>query len=736
MELFYKQPAGQWEDCLVMGNGSMGAMAFGKTDVETIGLNHDTLWSGTYRDKNDIASLTYLAEARRLIFSGKQHEAFLLMNQHMLGAWTESYLQLGFLEIDFGHKNVSNYRRSLDLDNAVQTISYTAGGASYSRQMLVSAPHKVFVLRLCCDSPVLSFTLTAKSLCRFETHEADGSLVLCGKAPSHVEPDYVGEVENAVVYGGKSLSFMAQICPVYCDGRVFISDSALCVDGARQCTLYITFDTDFRGEICCKTPTIGFDELLAAHAADYQALFGRVDVDFGPQLSIPTDRRLQNLRAGGDDPGLFALYLQFSRYLTISSSRPGSQAANLQGIWSWQERAPWACNYTTNINVEMNYWPCLAGNLAECMEPYFNLIEEMAAEGRKTAQKVHGCRGFCAHHNSDLWRMTSPAGGDARHSYWPMALGWMARDMWEFYCYTQDEGFLENRALPILEGCALFFCDWLVEHDGFLVTCPSTSPENVFLDENKNLCGANYAGAMDMTIVREVFDEYAAACRVLGIESELLDEVATKRERLAPYAYDENGMLLEFYENFEMPEPGHRHLSAVYGLYPGCAAFSDGALFEGAKKLFENRLANGDSGVYSTLNVGWSCAWISLLWARLKNGEEAYASMRRLLTNSTLDSLLDTFPPFQIDGNFGGGAALLEMLVQSHEGCIHLLPALPKAFSKGHATGLRARGGAAVSLWWENGRVTRAEINPCNEAPLVIKYNGKTVTVKGETTLV
>ena len=477
------------------------------------------------------------------------------------------------------------------------------------------------------------------------------------------------------------------------------------VSGASRCLLMLS---------AMRQPVLpdnmDYEALKAAHIQDYRSIYDKVELYLGEQKDLPTEERLELLKKGEEDNGLYGLFFQYGRYLLIASSREGSLPANLQGIWSWELRAPWSSNWTININTQMNYWHALSCNLEECLEPYIRFVERVSEEGKKTAAVNYHCRGSVAHHNVDYWGNTSPVGvpqgekagedGCVNWAFWPMGGAWLTQEIFRAYEYSGDEEYLKNTAAPIIREAALFLNDWLVEYQGEWVTCPSTSPENQFRLPDGQITGLTYASAMDMAIVKEVFTHYCRICEILGTQDALYREICEKMPRLAPFRTGSFGQLLEWHEEYEEPEPGHRHASHLYGLFPAEVFAGDAKLTEACRVSLMHRLENGGG------HTGWSCAWIINLFAVLKDGEKAYEYLRTLLTRSTYPNLWDAHPPFQIDGNFGGTAGIANMLVQDRGGSVTLLPALPAQFKEGYVKGLCIKGRKCVDISWKDGKET------------------------------
>ncbi|MGP8243657.1 MAG: glycosyl hydrolase family 95 catalytic domain-containing protein [Bryobacteraceae bacterium] len=745
LTLWYRQPAKLWVEALPVGNGKLGAMIFGGTASEQIQFNEQTVWTGAPHDYAHKGAYQYLDKIRELLWAGQQKEAEALALKEFMSEplRQKAYQAFGDLLLDFpgiDESGVTDYRRALDLNTAIAAVEFQAKGVTYRREIFASYPAKVIVIRLTANRPgSVTFSAALKSAHRDSTSGVlgDGDLVMDGQ-----------------VEGG-AIRFEARLDVAVQGGKRETRDGRAVVEGADSATLVLTGATNFvdykdvSGDPKARNARYlvgvhikSYDTLRAEHIADYRNLFGRVALDLGtsPAAANPTDERVRDF-AGGHDPQLVALVFQYGRYLLISSSRPGGQPANLQGLWNQSNTPPWESKYTTNINTEMNYWPAEETNLAECEAPLFAAMKDLQASGAITAKEEYNARGWVLHHNFDLWRGTAPI--NAPHDgLWPSGGAWLATGLWEHYLFSGDRQFLRDAGYPLMKGAALFFVDTLVKDpkSGYLITGPSNSPEQG---------GLVMGPTMDREIVRALFGDVIAASRILNVDDELRARLTEMRGRIAPYRIGRYHQLQEWMEDVDDPTNHHRHVSHLWAVYPGSEITRYGTpdLFAAAR---QSLIYRGDEA------TGWSLAWKINLWARFLDGEHAYRILRNLVTPAAdkgpgvaahaglYANLFDAHPPFQIDGNFGATAGITEMLLQSDDphgtptsltpaetgaaAFLTLLPALPGAFPTGNVSGLRARGDVGVALEWRDGKLEKATLRPGASKPITLRYDGRQAT--------
>ncbi len=724
LRLWYDQPAEEWVEALPIGNGSLGAMVFGGVERERIQFNEDTLWTGVPRDYVNAKALETLPEVRQLLFEGKQSEAEDVAWDMMSDpVRQEAYQPFGDVILEFaGHSDWTNYERELDLHEGITRVGYEVDGVNYTREIFSSYPGQAIVMRITSDqSEALDCDLIKKSphpesevRCR---KDGEGGLIrLFGQVQDREE----GDAKKPC-----ALRFESRLW-VESDGEITERDGHLSVRNASQIVLKLCAGTSYNNyrdidgipaqkceENLAPVQDQTYEALKNEHIEDYQKLFQRMSLDLGTSEASekPTNERIENF-AQQNDPQLVELYFQFGRYLLISSSRPGSQPANLQGIWNEEMNPPWESKWTVNINTEMNYWPAEMTNLSECHEPLFSMLEDLTVTGGNVAKEHYGCRGWVLHHNTDVWRGAAPINA-TNHGIWMTGGAWLCQHLWFRYDYTQDVEFLREQAYPIMRGAALFFLDFLIEdpETGWLISTPSNSPE----------IGGLVAGpSMDHQIIRNLFSHCIQASEILGVDEDLREQWREKIERIAPNQIGQYGQLQEWLEDKDDPNNKHRHISHLWALHPGNEITPRGTpdFAEACKVTLGHR---GDGG------TGWSKAWKVNFWARLHDGNHAYKMFSELISKSTLSNMFDTHPPFQIDGNFGGTSGIVEMIVQSHTGEVDLLPALPDALAHGEIQGICARGGFELDITWEDGNLKKV---------IVHSKAGKTLSMRdGEETI-
>jgi alpha-L-fucosidase 2 len=747
LKLQYNQPAVEWTEALPIGNGTLGAMVFGRVDSELIQLNEATLWSGGPVQKNvnpdAFQNLTLIREALKAEDFDKAYN----LTKNMQGAYSESFMPFGDLLLtqDLGGKKTDFYNRSLDIQTGLAVTNFKVDGVNYKREIFASAPAKCIVMKLSADQlKKLSVSIDASSLLKNQKEIQNQSLVLKGKAPSHADPNYIDYNKEPVIYddpaGCRGMRFELIIKPIVKDGTVSYEGNKIVIKNASEIVLFISAATSFNGFDKCpdsqgkdehafaenpikKASVKKYDILVKEHLQDFQKFFNRVSLQLNEKetnkSNLPTDIRLEQYAKGEKDAGLEALFFQYGRYLLISSSRTHNAPANLQGIWNNKLRAPWSSNYTTNINLQMNYWPVESASLSELFFPLDDFVKNVSVTGAETAKSYYHAKGWVLHHNSDIWATTNPVGdfgkGDPMWANWYMGANWLSRHLWEHYQYTGDTEYLK-KVYPIIKGAAEFSLDWLQQDkNGYLVTMPSTSPENKYFYDGKKGGVVTTASTMDIGIIKDLFENTSQASIILNIDADFRQKVDKAANQLLPFQIGAKGQLQEWYKDFEDEDPHHRHTSHLYALHPAnlISLLNTPELASAARKTLELR---GDDG------TGWSLAWKVNMWARLLDGNHAYKLFKNQLRltkdndpkykrqGGCYPNLFDAHPPFQIDGNFAGTAGVIEMLMQSQNNEIHLLPALPDDWKEGEIKGITAKGNFTVNIKWNDGKMSQTKM--------------------------
>lgn len=727
-KLWYKTQATSFMQALPIGNGSLGAMVYGKVPEEYISLNIDTLWSGTGRKQDKYLDRSILEEAKKLSLSGKYYEADKLVEKNLLGEYNESYMPLGILKYRYINiDRIEEYKRELDLEKAIVKTNFLSGNVEYTSEIFASYPARAIILSIrASKKSALNIEFALESKLKVDIIADKSFSIVKGFAPSHVEPNYV-DSNNPIIYdeNNSGMPFCTYMEIESEDGIITANSNKIYVKAASEIRIILTADTgylkrkysiDYDINRCiqaCKKRMEGIRDksytyILQEHLNDYQKLFYKSIFKLESEtIKGDTSERIKLFREGSEDLGLYCLYYHYGRYLLISSSRKGSEASNLQGIWSEELRPAWSSNFTININTQMNYWPAGVCNLLECYEPLLSLLKDLSVAGKDTAKKNFYCEGWVANHNVDIWRSTKAVAGMAKYAFWPMGGVWLSTSLFEYYKYTRDKDLLDKEIYPILKGSAEFCLSWLKKlDDGYYHTPLSTSPENTFYDKDGRECAISYSSTMDIALIKELFKDILYSSRILKIEDDFIAKLKRVYAKLPPYKIGKDGKLQEWIEDFSEVNKGHRHFSPLFAFFPG-TTISDKEnekFIAAVEKFIEIRLENGGG------HTGWSLAWIINLYAKLGNVEKALKYLRELIANSSYDNLLDLHPPlgenefekvvFQIDGNFGGISGIANILLKCINGKDEMSKNLTKIWKKGSISGLLDFEGKEVNLEW------------------------------------
>ncbi|MGN1412223.1 MAG: glycosyl hydrolase family 95 catalytic domain-containing protein [Oscillospiraceae bacterium] len=726
--LWYEKPAENFDEALPVGNGRIGGMVYGNPSYETIHLNEDSVWSGGKRNRNNPNSLEHLEEIRDLLINEKIEEAEKLAFKYMQGVTPNSrhYMPLGDLFISMENiGDISNYKRSLDISNAMAITEFTSNDVRYLRTVFVSEPDSVMIIHIEGDKP----------------NSVNVSSHIDGR-DDYFDDSRPYDDETILYTGGTGgidgISFASAMTVTQIGGEIYTEGGSLCVKNADEVTYILSAQTSYRTDDYVQSALLDcefakssiYDELLYRHISDYQEFYNRVSLQLNDNSNgaseLPTNKRIERLKNGDintKDNTLYALYFNYGRYLMISASREGTLPMNLQGIWNKDMWPAWGCRFTVNINTEMNYWIAESCNLSECHKPLFDHIEVMRPNGRETAKTMYGCKGFVCHHNTDIWGDTAPQDLWIPATIWPMGGAWLCLHIYEHYLYTLDKDFLADK-YETLKECAEFFVDFLIEDkQGRLVTCPSVSPENTYLTESGSKGSLCVAPSMDSQIITVLFNDVIQSAKILGKEDTFIDKLKSILDKLPKIEIGKYGQIKEWAIDYDEVEIGHRHISQLFALYPAdlISPYKTPELSKSARATIERRLSHGGG------HTGWSRAWIINMWARLLDSDMVEENLFKLLAYSTNANLLDSHPPFQIDGNFGGTAGIVESLMQSHSGEINILPCIPKSWESGSVRGIKARGNFEISIDWEDNKLKSVEIISLSGGVCKVRTNCDTI---------